>query len=262
MTDKPAPLAAPPDAMDAGAALSARLTAAERERLWPNVRPRDAATLILMDRTGRKTRVLMGKRHTDHVFMPGKFVFPGGRIEPGDRAMAVAGALDGICEARLMSRMTRPSPLKARALALAAIRETGEETGLLLGTRDVGAPDSVPLGTTWSLFQENGVLPDLEPLHFIARAITPPRRPRRFDTRFFAADRRAVAVDMPGAVGPQSELIELVWVTLDEARTLDLPTITHVILEELAARLEAGFSRHLPVPYYVERGGRFVREAL
>ena len=71
-----------------------RLTRTERERRWPNLRPRDAATLIVLDRTGPEPSVLMGKRHDSHKFMPGKFVFPGGRIEPGDRRMLAAGMLD------------------------------------------------------------------------------------------------------------------------------------------------------------------------
>ncbi|HUF44051.1 MAG TPA: NUDIX hydrolase, partial [Aestuariivirgaceae bacterium] len=47
----------------------------------PAIRPRDAATLIILRRDGAKTRVLMGKRHSDHAFMPGKYVFPGGRVD-------------------------------------------------------------------------------------------------------------------------------------------------------------------------------------
>jgi 8-oxo-dGTP pyrophosphatase MutT (NUDIX family) len=242
--------------------LTTRLTSAERERHWTNVRPSDAATLIVIDRSKTKPRVLMGKRHPDHVFMPDKFVFPGGRIEAGDRVMRIAGALDSICETRLTMRVTRPSPGKARALALAAIRETFEETGLMLGTNDYGAPDVADAGTSWASFGERGIFPDLEPLHFIARAITPPKRPKRFDTRFFAVDRKSIAAEVPDVVGPSSELIELTWVTLDQARKLDLPTITQVILEELAARIDAGFGHILPVPYYYERQGRFVRDVL
>ena len=72
--------------------LEQRLTAAERERASPNVRPRDAATLIIVDRSGPIAKVLLGKRHHAHKFMPGKFVFPGGRLEPNDRLMPVASA--------------------------------------------------------------------------------------------------------------------------------------------------------------------------
>ena len=98
------------------------------------LRPRDAATLILVDRREhRPALVLMGKRHAGHRFMPGKFVFPGGRVEPEDRRMAAAGALDPAVEEKLNARVRRPSPGFARALALAAIRETFEETGLAIG---------------------------------------------------------------------------------------------------------------------------------
>jgi 8-oxo-dGTP pyrophosphatase MutT (NUDIX family) len=237
------------------------LTTAERERRWPNVRPRDAATMIILDRSGKVPKVLMGKRHPGHKFMPGKFVFPGGRVDPEDRRMSVAGALDQACEQRLMARVLRPTTSRARALALAAIRETFEETGLLFGTGQHGAPETAPSGV-WSTFAAQGIFPDLESLTFVARAITPPRRPKRFDTRFFTVDAAEAAAKVEGMVGPNSELIEIVSVTFAEAMALDLPTITTVILKEIAARLEAGFGRHLPVPFYWEKHGAFVREVL
>jgi 8-oxo-dGTP pyrophosphatase MutT (NUDIX family) len=244
-----------------GEALTDRLTAAQRERRWPNVRPRDAATLILIDRRRSEPKVLMGRRHPGHTFMPGKFVFPGGRIDVGDRSMAAAGALEPRTAAALDARVTSPSRQRGRALALAAIRETFEETGLLLGTREDAPSGRVPDGT-WSAFRERSVVPELGSLQLVARAITPPRRPKRFDTRFFAADRESIAAEVEGVTGPDSELIELVWVTLAEAPNLDLPTITHVILDELQDRLAAGFSPDLPIPFYYERRGRFVRELL
>ena len=126
-----------------GEALTTRLTTAERERRWANVRPKNAATLIIIDRSGTKPKVLMGRRHTGHKFRPGKFVFPGGRIELGDRKMPVMGALNPRAEAALSARVTRPPRHLGRALALASIRETFEETGLMLGTKDYGAPDDV-----------------------------------------------------------------------------------------------------------------------
>jgi 8-oxo-dGTP pyrophosphatase MutT (NUDIX family) len=241
--------------------LTERLTAAERERRWPNLRPRDAATLIIIDRAGREPKILMGRRHPGHAFMPGKFVFPGGRIEPGDRRMVAAGILHPRAEIALNARVARASAQRGRALALAAIRETFEETGLLLGTAAYGPPDGVPDGP-WGAFREHGVFPDLEAMHVVARAITPPNRPRRFDTRFFAIDRAAVAAEVDGITGPDAELIELAWVTLADAQQLELPTITQVILEELEHRLKAGFAHELPVPFYYERRGRFVRELL
>jgi 8-oxo-dGTP pyrophosphatase MutT (NUDIX family) len=203
----------------------------------------------------------MGKRHPGHKFMPGKFVFPGGRIDPGDRRMAATGALGQICENRLMARSTSPSPMKARALALAAIRETFEETGLLFGSADLGTPENPPPGT-WSEFASHGIFPDLGAITFVARAVTPPRRPKRFDTRFFTIDYGALAGKVEGVTGPDSELVELVWVSFAEAQQLDLPTITQVILREVDARLDAGFGPHLPVPYFWEKRGSFVREEL
>ncbi len=240
--------------------LAERLTEAERRRDHPNVRPRDAASLILVDRSRKAPRVLLGLRHADHRFMPSVFVFPGGRVETCDRAMPVYGTLDADSERRLMAQVQRPSALRARALAAAAIRETFEETGLLLGTTDAGSPEA-PAGE-WRAFSEHGVFPNLESLTFVARAITPPRRPKRFDTRFFLADASDVAARVDGMVGPQSELTELRWLTLAETEALELPTITRVVLQEVGARIEAGLPRRAPVPFYSMPRSRFVRALL
>jgi 8-oxo-dGTP pyrophosphatase MutT (NUDIX family) len=237
------------------------LTSTEPDRKPPKLRPRDAATLIIIDRTNRKPKVLMGRRSQRHQFMPGMFVFPGGRTEPSDSRMPVVGALHARAEQALAARVAKPSLQRGRALALAAVRETFEETGLLLGTREYGAPDTVPPGT-WSSFKEHGIFPDLEGLQFVARAITPPKLVRRFDTRFFAVDRAAVAHEVPGVMGPDSELSELEWVTLSKARDLELPHITRLILEELEARIAAGFLHELPVPFFHQKYGRQVRETL
>src|SRR5256885_15638415 len=110
-----------------------RMNEVERDLTSPYVRPKDAATLILVDRGGRVPKVLLGKRHHGHKFMPGKFVFPGGRVDPADRHMPVATSLHPAAQANLLKRLVRPSAVKARAVALAAIRETFDETGLVLG---------------------------------------------------------------------------------------------------------------------------------
>jgi len=237
-----------------------RLTKVKRDQSHPNLRPRDAATLILVDRSGATPKVLLGRRHDGLKFMAGKFVFPGGRVEPSDKRMPTASPLDKHAEARLMRRVSRPSADKARALALAAIRETFEETGLLLGRRSAAMPP-VPEGP-WTEFAKAGVLPDLAALHFIVRAITPPRRPRRFDARFFAADAAAIVHRIDGKVGPNSELVELVWLTIAEAKQLDLPTITQVALDELEARVAKGFGHELPSPLYRMLHRKFVRAEL
>ncbi len=138
--------------------------------------------MILVDRSGTKPRLVMGKRHPGLKFMPGKFVFPRGRVDPADRRMVVCGVLPETCEERLAQRVPRPSPMRARALALAAIRETFEETGFMIGEAGLGSP--VTADAVWQDFAAASVYPDLDKLTFVARAITPPRRPKRFDTGF------------------------------------------------------------------------------
>jgi 8-oxo-dGTP pyrophosphatase MutT (NUDIX family) len=243
------------------AELTQALQIEARTRNSPNVRPRDAATLILLDHSGGAPRVLLGRRHAGHKFMPGKFVFPGGRIEPCDRKMSVAGPLDAIVEEKLNARTQRPSPAFARALALAAIRETFEETGLALGVTEHGAPQSAPAGA-WARFAAAGVFPALDRLDFLARAITPPRRPKRFDTRFFVADAALIAHRTPEIVHSEAELVELIWTPLDEAVKLDMPIITRVVLAELAAAARTGMSRFRARPFYHERHKRWLREEL
>lgn len=237
-----------------------RLTQAERRQDWPNQRPKDAATLMLIDRKGKAPRVLMGRRHPNLKFLPNVYVFPGGRLEKFDRAMPVHGVVDADSERRLMQGVQRPTLSRVRGLAAAAIREMYEETGLMVGTKELGAPEA-PCDD-WSAFQKHGVFPDLEALTFVARAITPPRRPKRFDTRFFVADAAAVCDEEPGKVGENSELVDLKWLTFEETKAQELPTVTRVVLDELAARIEAGFHIRLPVPSYAMRHGQFVRTLL
>nr|WP_284701198.1 NUDIX hydrolase [Rhodoplanes tepidamans] len=229
----------------------------------PNLKPRDAATLIVIDRSGASPKALMGRRHAGLKFMPGKFVFPGGRVEPADRGVPAASELDPRMAERLMLATQRPSLVKARAFAIAAVRETFEETGLLLGRAEGAWPVAVRGDAAlWAQFAAARVLPDLSGLQFIARAVTPPRRPRRFDTRFFAVDAAAVAGRVDGVVGPDAELVELVWMPLEDAETLDLAPITKAVLAELGHRIASGFTPDLPVPFYRWLRGRFSRVEL
>lgn len=223
------------------------------------LRPRDAATLILLDRKGGDVLVLMGRRHMKHAFMPGKFVFPGGRTDPADSRIRVADELHPAELEKLCAGIGRVSVARARAIALSAIRETYEEAGLLIGRRRTFAttkPD-------WRGFAEQGVEPALAPLRFIARAITPPGRVRRFDTRFLSAWRSDVAVELPEG-GPTNELEELVWLPLEQAMQADIPEITRSVLADLRQRLEGDpdLSPGGRVPFYRMLNKRFRRVIL
>ncbi len=223
-------------------------------------RPVDAATLIILDRTGREPRLLMGRRHKNHRFMPDVFVFPGGRSEAGDARVPVAGTLDEANLQRLMLASPRANPSRMKRLALAAIRETFEETGIVIGRKSEATPSLVG---PWGEFAATGHLPDLSGLTYMARAITPPRRPKRFDTRFFAVESTAIAHQVPGIVTPDSELTELAWLTLDETKELPLPLITRVMLGELREWLDARANGGATaIPFYRERHGRMERNLI
>lgn len=249
---------------DLPARLTAWLNRSDRDMTSQNLKPRDAATLIIIDRSGSTPSVLMGRRHAGLRFMPGVFVFPGGRVEPADRGVPAAGELDPRMAERLMLATQRPSLVKARAFAIAAVRETFEETGLMLGQAEAQWPTVALRGDAalWDQFAQARVLPDLSGLQLVARAVTPPRRPRRFDARFFAVDATAVAGKVDGIVGPDAELVELVWMRLDDAERLDLSPITKAVLAELDHRIAKGFTPDLPVPFYRFVRGRFVRTEL
>jgi len=193
-------------------------------------RPKDAATLILTRSGPGGAEVLMGRRAPGHVFMASKWVFPGGRVERTDHSAASATELSSADAARLAREVT---PRRARALALAAVRETFEETGLLLAEP---APPATVAGP-WREFRAVGALPDLAALSYIARAITPPGRSRRFDARFFMAD--ASALLHPEPTAGSGELDEIAWIPLADAGALDLPAITRFVIDEVRARLAA-----------------------
>ena len=211
-------------------------------------RPKDAATLILTRSRKGAAEVLMGRRARGHVFMASKWVFPGGRVERADPGAASASELPAAEAARLAREV---SPRRARALALAAVRETYEETGLLLAEP---APPAAVAGP-WREFRAAGALPDLAALSYVARAITPPGRTRRFDARFFMAD--AAALLHPEPTAGSGELDEIAWLPLAEARAVDLPAITRFVLTEVAGRLAVP---DRPLPFVRMVRGRHVVE--
>ena len=219
------------------------------------LRPKDAATLVLVKREKDAPRVLMGQRHGNMAFMANKYVFPGGRVDPGDQRILLGGNL----RPHVAERLTKgANPQRARGFALAAIRETFEEAGILIGERTDKLPRT--RAPAWRKFFEHGVAPRLDALEFIARAITPPNRTRRFDARFFMADASAIAHTLDG--GENDELLTPCWLTFAEARELDLPSITRTVLDEAEARLSAGADGSRPVPFFRFHRGKSQMEFL
>jgi 8-oxo-dGTP pyrophosphatase MutT (NUDIX family) len=227
----------------------------------PYYRPKDAATLILVDRAGSIPKVLVGRRHDNVVFMPGKFVFPGGRVDKADNRVPVAAPISKELETNLLRGSPKISASRAKSLAIAAIREACEETGLCLGRKTEGA--SPKLDGAWKPFADAGLLPDPSGLFLIARAITPPGRVRRFDTRFFTADASAITHRIDGVVHADAELVELVWVELGSQPLADLHPMTRNVLGELQKRLATGPLHHdALVPFFHFYGGRMHRDVL
>lgn len=208
---------------------------------------RDAATVVLVRRDGDEPRVLMGQRGKSAAFMPSKFVFPGGAIDVQDRAVAAPDALTERCRAALANRS---DPALGAVLAMTAIRELWEESGLAIARRSADPAPDVP--ADWTAFYAAGLRPAPEALSFIFRAITPPGRPRRFDARFFLADASAVEGDLDDFSRAADELSHLSWLTISQARNLDLPFITEVVLAELEARLREG---DRPIPFFYHQDG-------
>jgi 8-oxo-dGTP pyrophosphatase MutT (NUDIX family) len=227
----------------------------------PYYRPKDAATLILVDRTATIPKVLVGKRHDKVVFMPGKFVFPGGRVDKTDNRVPVAAPIPSALKENLLKGSPKITASRARSLAIAAIREACEETGLCLGRKSNGTTPK--LEGAWKPFGEAGLLPDPSGLFLIARAITPPGRVRRFDTRFFTADASSIAHRVEGVIHADAELVELVWVEIGSKPLADLHPMTRNVLGELEKRLATGPLGHdAPVPFFHFYGGRMHKDVL
>ncbi len=202
----------------------------------PPVRPRDAASLVIVRGTGADAEVLMGRRAARHRFMPNVPVFPGGRVDAGDHGVGLAGDLAPGLRAWMGARW---GPGRSRALGVAALRETFEEAGLVFGEL------ADPPGTG-----PRRLRPDLGVLRYLGRAITPPASPIRFHARFFLARLE----DARGAVRDSHELQALRWYRLDEALDLPLADVTEFLVGHLRDRLRG--RAPAGTPFFSYRHGR------
>lgn len=211
----------------------------------PHRPARDAASLVILDDSRHEPRILMGRRGSRHVFLPGVLVFPGGRVEPRDyRVRPRRDFLPAMVKRLAVRSRTRHAAAFARALAAAALREACEEAGFV-------TPGCDPWG--------NGA--DFRKLGFIARALTPSKRPRRFDTRFFCLMCRAGAPVLRAGDG---ELEDVGWYALDALAKQDLHVVSRAVIETLIARLNAGrfHDPQAPIPFLFARGSSFQRAFL
>lgn len=210
---------------------------------------RDAACLVVVDTSGPEPTLLMGRRHANQVFLPDKWVFPGGRVEEDDRALA-----------DLFPGAFMPANLahEIKPFALAAVRELCEETGLVIGTKSLFAHQS----SAWEAFAASGHSPSPAELLPFARAITPPGRVRRYDTWFFVAKANAVSGNF---TPPDGELLDLGWFTISKASDLDLPRITKHVLDDVAALLlddpKLTGTREF-LPFYYSSGSAYRRDLI
>ena len=209
-----------------------RMTDKEREQrkaLKRAVRPRIASTIVLTHGPKDNPKILMGHRSAKHDFMPSVYVFPGGRVDRADSYADYAGELSPRTARILEAAFT---PRKARAVALASIRETYEETSLFLGAkeptiRNINNP-------SYDAFRQAGLKPDLSGIEVFGRAVTPPHRHKRFDAWFFVKH-----LDTPNlpAISESAELQNVGWFTFKQIEKLELQRATEMMLMVLGQYL-------------------------
>jgi 8-oxo-dGTP pyrophosphatase MutT (NUDIX family) len=205
------------------------------------VRPRDAASLILLRGEGKTLEVLAGRRPLHVRFMPGVYVFPGGAIDPPDR---MAWAIEA-GSATLGLRLARS--------ARAAMRETWEEAGVLLGRPAGPLSDRLARTPIEQAYLEHGLIAAMDLLTYVGRAITPSHSPRRFNTRFFLADGGHVFGEPAGT----EELEDVRWHPIGHERLDSFRDVTRFMLARALA-LRAGTASGVAPLFYWAKNARRV----
>ncbi len=194
------------------------------------VRPVDAAGLVLIRDLGGGPEVLMGRRHCRSAFLPDIYVFPGGRVDPEDSGPSGFAEMVQPAVARQLRRGSRRDPA---AFLRAAIRETFEETGLLLaGAETCGTAIQPADDPVWQAFAGAGAAPNFARMDYVCRAITPTSSRRRYNTRFFMAD----GAEATGTLVGNGELEDLAWRLVREMAHLPTVDVTTFVLEEALRR--------------------------
>ena len=206
---------------------------------------RDAATVVVIRKQGEQHKVLMGQRGKNAIFMPNKFVFPGGAYEETDSQVPMSSPLSKRDQELLSLDVTKNIGL---GLAATVIRELWEETGLELAEQYKWEGPPV---AGWEIFHQQDTCPKASELTFFFRAITPVGRPRRFDARFFLCDSEAIESDLDDFSHASSELSHLQWIEIEESQNLDLPIITRIVLREVSRFISDGANTY-GVPFYNE----------
>ena len=200
---------------------------AMRAKLGRAPRPRLASTIVLYRGTKDNPQILMGQRARAHDFMPSVYVFPGGRVDRADSFAPHTGQMLPTTQ-RILSKYY--SDARARAIVLAAIRETFEETGLCL-TQKTDRPIKNINHPSWDALRQQSLLADMSDIEIFGRAVTPPYRHKRFDTWFLL--RHVDETTLKGQMVDSAELLNLGWYDLDAIKSLKTARATEMMLHVL-----------------------------
>jgi 8-oxo-dGTP pyrophosphatase MutT (NUDIX family) len=201
------------------------------------VRPKDSGSVLVVRQGDEGIEVLMGRRGASAVF-GGFWVFPGGKVDRSDRYPRPAHDLT----AQILGKLSQDST-RARAFAMAAVRETFEETGLMIAAPGDFEPGPHP---SWQAFQDQAMTPRLDRLHYLGHAVTPTQARHRFNARFFVA----WAAETHGTLGGSGELVDLAFRPIRACLERPLIDVTRFMLGALLRQQASDFSAPRTFPRF------------